>query len=79
VRAGEAVVGEGGGGGAVGGREQERAGGEEERVQLQEAAREREVLPEEALEDGVRVRRGAPHGHGARAIPETSPPAAGRW
>jgi hypothetical protein len=48
----EAVVGKGGGG-AVGGREQERAGGEEERVQLQEVAPEREVLPEEALEGGV--------------------------
>nr|CAB3462630.1 unnamed protein product [Digitaria exilis] len=57
VRVGEAVVGEGadggGGGGAFGAREQ-RPGGEEERVQLQEAAREGEVLLEEALEDGRR-------------------------
>jgi hypothetical protein len=30
-------------------------------VHLEDAAREWEVLPEEVLEDGVRVRGGAPH------------------
>jgi hypothetical protein len=65
VRVGEAVVGERGARG-VG---EQRAGGEEKLVQLEEAAGEREVLPEEALEDGEWVRGGAPH-------PETATPAA---
>ena len=57
MRVGEAVVGEGAGGcgGALG--FLRRAG--EERVQLEEAAREWEVL--QALEDGARVRGGVTH------------------
>lgn len=54
----EAVVGEGGGGGRVGVREGERAGGEEEGVELEDAARGREVLLQEQVEAGVRASGG---------------------
>jgi hypothetical protein len=46
-------------------------------VHLEDAAREWEVLLEEALEDSIRVRGGAPHGRTPPRGPhssETSPP-----
>jgi hypothetical protein len=86
---GEAVVGEGGGGGTQGVGEQ-RAGGEGERVHLEEAAGEWEVLPEEALEDGERIRRHARfrklrlrrcgrRGTSLRAEPDPSPSCTNQW
>jgi len=75
VRVREAVVRKGGGGASGVKVEEQHAGGEEQRVHLEDAAREWEVLLEEALEDGVRVRGGALHGaHVLSQKPRRSPP-----